>query len=1196
MALCSRTCCESIESEKFEVKNFFSENIFRSVGARPSHTIQLPFHTQLDIHQQGQDPYSMAIESELQRRLTSSLFGSIKPTCVEISRLATVPSHQFNGSDKALISSLNQLDNALYDHKLQNTQSGDVYFLSANLGDYVFFPISCLLKQSELSPETTVPILDVISFLIDNCWVPSGQFTDVMVDQLYPVICYLIRGDGGDVETTLMGKQHGFVMGAVRVLASVTRHLAGDYYETGGKNGVSSERDVNKRLSMLGDTASVFLYSLKSSCNPRDLQQLEDVTRILEACKYLFINQISPDHLAHIFPGIISTLINFVSQSKNLHFDVIIAVIDLMRRLIVKVFNDESLDIQVPNDTPSLTEQWELSSPLNSSTNVEIKVGVENFRSASWLKATSKKLKLSLVTFFKTVLFDKNKNKVSTKHQLAELILEFVSQVQINCFWSLFNDLFELEIDILALFCYVRCFPETGVLDDDQQSQILNESVDVIFSSTCGHSSNLPERVIFLKLEDLVDQKAASILTSPSEERALQFITALKFHILLMNKVAGPMWSKDEFLTRVLIKLKTILVDVVLHRDSEKPTKKEFLKQYTEDPEDFQQHNELDSIQLPPYVNAQNIKKFPSVNRPVYRQGIFADLHQLSKNWDLTTESDPPYFSESLNYSVEFHLNKLVHFIGELCDNKLGALEQLFFDDSPDSLSVGVGLWIAGKLMPREPQFDISEFMNFDNDSNENSSEDMAYLVISISQDLMEKELPKLSEITAINSSASQATQYLVTTKSYSMALDSIGVLTNFLPLEDFKQHVMTDHLFPLFEALTMLATPEVQQHAKRTISRISEKFYDGSVSDLITDNRNYLVDALSLRLSIPGSVTPAILGILLIVLKILGLELLKSNQIGDLVTQMLVLIDSYHGYSVLVESFFIVFTELVKLIKEKYLKTPKISKPVSLYKPWGLKTIQDARNLVDDSGKIFDPYKEYNPNKQYFRKSGEFAGVEDSEDEVDSDDEQAEPEAQSADEVWECEVPKDVYLLVQKIFLYGLQLLSHPSDSLKVQLLQTVIDLYPIVCANYKLVLPIVAENWQSIELLTSLAQKLQTSPEVAKRALNLMTIMIETDGIQQDTFLSKRYIDMATSMIAQFNPTRTSTEIIQINSFKKQLHITVLRALVDFLVAGINTYERVIPDTLALKIMKICAVIGIEQANLGQQAQNIMWVLKTS
>lgn len=1151
-------------------------------------------------------PNGVGWGGEHQKGLSTSLFAQVKPICVNLSQIALLPSSVFRSDSEALLSAIKALNNTLQAHRRHNSPDNEYYSLLPNFADYVFFPLSNLLKQQALSDNVISNMLDIMSFLITNSWVPNGQFNDKLLDQLLPVILFLIKGANKDVDAVIAKKSLEFNTSTNGILLSVIRGSQGNYFMT---------QEV-KRLSMLGDVASILLSMLKQLTNPSSPEEQQLVSSLLANMKLLFMNSISTEQLTRIIPGVTSTLINFVTQTKNLHFSIISTVIDLLRLTIVKVFNDEELSMEVKEiDGKSIDgfqAMWEANQntqvdTLQVTANVSVSSSDEHITN-SWLKATSNKLKISLNTLFKTIFLGHNKLKVSNKQQLIDSISLFVKDMLQFCFWSLFNELFALNIDILALVCSSRCFPASGPLEDQEQMKILNETILYLGPSLVEYlNSDIARKLLVYKLEDLIDNKTPLVMSSTDEDRTLQFITSLKFHFLLLEKHPNTKIDLVQLVEKQLVSLRGSLSDTFVIHDKLQTKTGDQLNQG--ETGDFDLNNKLDDIELPPYVRADNITKFRN-NKRISKADVSSDLLLLSRLWSVsewTGSLSLNLFEESFSASVENEIEKFVKFLSTLniqASDKLVILENLLLNNQSSTQYMGLSLWLSNHFFGEmnrvvRETLKIDEFIDFGDDGpsdteTEDFSEEINYLVVSQSQELMESVAPHLNTLRTISTSKAEMAQNKIYEKSYSIALDSIGVLSNYLPKDEFKENFLMEFLFPIFEALTYNSNPRIQAHARNSVVMISKNHYNNSIMNLINENLDYLIDSLSLKLSVPGSITPALPGILIIILEVSGIELLLTNQLMDVISQIFVLIDSYHGYSILVEGFFIFFDKLVNQIKTEYLNSTNLKRIAtyhSLYKPWGMTSLQQMQDLVSDSGKVFEPYEDYSRDKEYFtrKKDVPFA-------EIDSDDEdEAPPEEPEEKKVWESVVPKNIYFMVQRIFIYGLRLLSHPSDSLRVQILKTLLDVYPIMTTNYALVLPLVAQNWSSIISLLPNNTNLDFQTDaVSIKAIELLTLLLETDKYESDTFLSKRFIDLWTMINDKFKSSRGSSELMKVDSFKRSANVNLLKLLLKYLVTGLNTYERIIPDMTALKMMKFVWVIGVPHMELGKQARNTLWLVK--
>ncbi|POR37877.1 TEL2-interacting protein 1 [Tolypocladium paradoxum] len=118
----------------------------------------------------------------------------------------------------------------------------------------------------------------------------------------------------------------------------------------------------------------------------------------------------------------------------------------------------------------------------------------------------------------------------------------------------------------------------------------------------------------------------------------------------------------------------------------------------------------------------------------------------------------------------------------------------------------------------------------------------------------------------------------------------------------------LIDVLFPI---ATLLGSenPGLQQHAIAALNGISLSCQYASVSELIIDNVDYMVNSVSLRLN-TLDVSPASMQVLLMMIRLAGPRLIPF--LDDVVDSIFAALDSYHGYTFFVESLFSVLKEVV--------------------------------------------------------------------------------------------------------------------------------------------------------------------------------------------------------------------------------------------------------------------------------------------
>ena len=124
---------------------------------------------------------------------------------------------------------------------------------------------------------------------------------------------------------------------------------------------------------------------------------------------------------------------------------------------------------------------------------------------------------------------------------------------------------------------------------------------------------------------------------------------------------------------------------------------------------------------------------------------------------------------------------------------------------------------------------------------------------------------------------------------------------------ESFRPELI-DVLFPV---TTYLGSENraLQQHAIFTLNTIASACHYTSVSELIVDNVDYMVNSVALRLN-TLDISPTSTKVLTMMIRLAGPRLIPF--LDDVVESIFVALDNYHGYPAFVESLFAVLKEAV--------------------------------------------------------------------------------------------------------------------------------------------------------------------------------------------------------------------------------------------------------------------------------------------
>ncbi|KAM9921546.1 hypothetical protein OXX59_006432 [Metschnikowia pulcherrima] len=1163
------------------------------------------------------------MESDHTRQISSSIFQIIKPSCQRVSEIA---SRSSISDFDTLTYELRQISIGLAAHyetyKRETEKATESnYVVSTKLADYVFFPISNLFKHSSLPEPVIQYILQILSFLVAHAW--SHDIDDNLLEQLFALTVFLAGGESihHKRSSALAGKSPELVSAASACLMALVKCIPRDYY-TGVQN-------LEKRLSILGDTTTILLDALETFGSG----SAEEITSILRTLAWLYSTRVTAEQASFVFPGIVSKIVNFHSQSKSLSTESLSAVLDILRALIVKVFSDKSLvltitdgsgEIQSPQALSSLlTHSNENTVPEETLVRVSITSSEKSHRTTAWLDATSKQLKLSIMIFMKNFILGANSRKrIASSLNMFNGIVEFVSDIVRTCFKALFRELIPSTVDILAALFYVATKDQPGT----KESGILSK-IESVYAILARSELELLYKVLYSKTENLITAQFPQILSSASEDKICLCVSALKVHLHVTSSLSKallkPQASLDSLSQLVLTTLSTHITQNVSRDATTKPgAGKQELLQFLGGQTAEEKTNTLDEIELPPHIDAKrlgNVTKRENTLVPVDKTNVVK-----RPDLDLHTQTESPrLFSKIYSKDSETQIQSLVSFLGKQCGaNSEHIFLSLVVGSDPKGNKIEeltqrtVSLWLSNTLFqshssPDSAKFDIDEFLDLDEtDESADVDEETSYLLVQTAQEMLDDTRALLEE----SNYDPRSREYRICENAYSVALATIGTLASKLNKADFQADVLMDYLYPLLEALTYTPESQVHMQAKISLNQIVTSHYNGSLENLIKDNSDYLIDSLSMNLSVASGLTPSLPGILLVVIRISGVDLLLSNQLQDILSEIFIVIDSFHGYSMLLENFFHVFVEIISKVKEVYgAQLSDLSKlsqnEISPYKPWGITDRNAMFDLIDEGNKIVDPFANYDPEKEYFHRK---PGVPFSEQEIDSDDEEPENEEnqeqaeQEPAEPWPSPVPKNIYTSVQQIFTYGLQLLSHPSVKLKLQILHTLKEAYPIMSSNYKALMPLIAQYWPLLLVMStgcsSLSEEIDDNRSLQKNqliepTLELMLVIFDEDK-KHEKFMASRFIDMwgflkkKAPVISKSLDAGHSGKID--NAVFKRLNSKIGQLYSRLLITGINTYERSVPDLDAHEMVKCCRSLGFDgNEKLGRDVCNHLWVL---
>ncbi|KAK6543793.1 hypothetical protein TWF694_000525 [Orbilia ellipsospora] len=283
---------------------------------------------------------------------------------------------------------------------------------------------------------------------------------------------------------------------------------------------------------------------------------------------------------------------------------------------------------------------------------------------------------------------------------------------------------------------------------------------------------------------------------------------------------------------------------------------------------------------------------------------------------------------------------------------------------------------------------------------------------------------------------------------------------------EKFRAELV-DCLYPivhLFGSSVLM----VQNHAILTLESISKACGYASTKDLLVENADYLVNAVSLKLNM-FNVQPQAPQVLLMMIKLCGAQLIPF--LDDLVVSIFAALENYHGYEKLTESLFKVLEGIVEesASGEDQLKlithgeTRAASQQRNRIKKKHRMTLDDVLDDLDDLiqresrllvAEVEDEEKEEPPHKPWGKGKSNSPNPF-------GDDENEEDDALEPSPKQEEPKPSHTYLMIESIARLSQNFLTSSSPSLRLHLLHLISTASPLLSKQEDNFLPLINQLW---------------------------------------------------------------------------------------------------------------------------------------
>ncbi|KAH8162969.1 hypothetical protein CIB48_g5277 [Xylaria polymorpha] len=674
---------------------------------------------------------------------------------------------------------------------LDRQVSQDASVLDEKLADYIFFPLSNILRNQRQYPiRLTEVTIKCFRTLVDYGW--KSKLPKDLAQQLLLLLTFIIAGVPGQERKESIPEETE--LESFKALTSLLK--------ASGSSPIGAaalaEADV---IPALGHTITVVLDGVNKGRT--SIIQLE----ALQALNALVIAIKDQTALATFLPGItssLSTLLTppaaFKTQGK-----VLVHGIDTLRDILIKVVGD--MNVRGILDKP---------------THDRIDKDTRKVLTNSWLTATVPKVKLALAS----VLRLRSHSSVDVQTALKRLCITLLDQ----CHRSL-SDASSILVETAMILGNENdkdSIGETGLAD---LASIYPELGDVIKTTVYNWVTSLP-RIVQSSEEQIKQQAMKNLLEGQ------RFIATLQIDSpILDNSLAASLRDSATALA-VGSKPGSVLFEL--------PSNALELNSQSLTPQ-------RETISFQPVLIAGETERLTRV--------AFVDL--ISK-------------------------------VGSQSQRIRLANDMLDYVRESNGTSQVTSYWLTFELIKSTliESSELDDFLDFSTaDETGDGSESTLQELYTFSVAVLD----------------SQAEAEDVDWRMQALALE----ITTFVAsrMRDGFRPELIDVLYPI---ATFLGSdiPQLRQHTIISLNGIATACGYPTVTDMIIDNVDYMVNSVSLRLN-AFDISPASTQVLRMMIKLTGPRLVP--YLDDVVASIFAALDNYHGYTLFVESLFNVLVEVVQ-------------------------------------------------------------------------------------------------------------------------------------------------------------------------------------------------------------------------------------------------------------------------------------------
>lgn len=883
----------------------------------------------------------------------------------------------------------------------------DASVLDEKIADYVFFPLSHVLRHKEAYPIRLIEtVIKSLRLLIQHGW--KARIAKDLAQQLLILLTFIVGGVPGK-EGSEPARPEETILEGYRALTALIK--------AAGVSAKDSPLTDAQIIPSFGHAVSVILEGATDGSIPEiQLEALRAVSAV-----YTTIKQ--DEILATFFPGAVSSLSRLLAPplSTRAQRRVLVSGINVLRTVLTKVLGDLK--------TRNLVRLVEKDNPETGTELIQGEKGEGKVLTPSWLKATVSQVKVALSTVLKL----RSHEEADVRSAMGRLCIALLDE----CHSSLSN-------------CTSMLVESAMVL---RQSHVEDKSgfsaPEIGDDRPVYYGTSLEDlATIYPELMDPINTTVHNWITSmprvmqSSDERVKQ--QAIR-NILQGQELVSALGVESANLQESLSSaLRDSIVALILNTKS------------------VMVLNEVDAD--------DNLWRSSALVQPgrelqEYRPVILPQESQRDTRRDL---------------------DLLIKDIGTPTQQTKLAAEMLPSLRDSDGIDQISSFWLSFELLKASfrKTADVDELFNF----------------ADATADVSEDRESVFNELYSFSVSLLDA--HSDTTDQLDWRLEAIALEVTAFAASRLRQAFRPELIDVLYPVSTFLGSPspELRSHSITTLNSLAVWCEYESVSELIIDNVDYMVNSVSLRLN-QFDISPASTKVLTMMIRLTGPRLLPF--LDDVVAGIFAALDNYHGYTAFVESLFGVLSEVVEqgVKSDTLLIDDGKSKTVNHKKrPLESTGMEDTLAFLERRAKRRKQQEEEEDVEEIIRdhprEAWSSAKAElDAIDARDQGDEEGEDPPTSNDEV---DLPKTpAYTILTKITALTQHYLTSPTPTLRKRLLDLLSRVSPALAPDENAFLPMVNDVWPVI------VSRLQDpEPYVVIAACGTMRALCESAG----DFLSSR------------------------------------------------------------------------------------------